>query len=61
LVDRYRHRPHTGIDFHRPQKEEGAGGFRDHSGPPAPFLRSPPGGEGDESLPRRSGHCGAAR
>src|SRR5271167_5053439 len=22
-----------------PQKEEGAGGFRDRSGPPAPFLR----------------------
>jgi hypothetical protein len=42
LVDRYRHRPHAGIEFHRPQKEEGAGGFRDHSGPPAPFLRSLP-------------------
>ena len=33
------------VRFHCPQKEEGAGGFRDRSGPPAPFLRSPPTGD----------------
>ncbi|MDX6607781.1 MAG: hypothetical protein QOD14_2321 [Solirubrobacterales bacterium] len=43
------------IDFDRPQKEEGAGRFRDHSGPPAPFLRSPKRRQGDGSVPRRSG------
>jgi len=61
LVDRYRHRPHPGIDFHCPQKEEGAGGFRDHSGPPAPFLRSSHRRPGDDSVPRRSGRSRAPR
>src|SRR4051794_8562067 len=31
-----------------PPEEEGAGGSRDRSGPPAPFLRSPP--QGDEAM-----------
>jgi hypothetical protein len=49
------------IDFDRPQKEEGAGRFRDHSGPPAPFLRSPKRRQGDGSVPRRSGRSRAPR
>ena len=55
LVGSYRLRPLAGIEIHRPQKEEGAGGFRHHSGPPASFLRSLKRSQGDGSVPRRSG------
>jgi hypothetical protein len=55
LVGSYRLRPLAGIEIHRPQKEEGAGGFRHHTGPPASFLRSPKRRQGDGSVPRRSG------
>ena len=55
FVGGYVPRPHDALRFLRPQREEGAGGFRDHSGPPAPFLRSSNGRQGDDSVPRRSG------
>jgi hypothetical protein len=40
FVGGYVPRPDHALRFLRPQKEEGAGRFRDLSGPPAPFLRS---------------------
>jgi hypothetical protein len=41
FVDPYRHEPHDAVRMRLPPEEEGAGGLRDRSGPPAPFLRSP--------------------
>ena len=38
-LTRYCPRPHHSLRFIRPQKEEGAGGSRSRSGPPASFLR----------------------
>ena len=40
LVGSYRLRPLAGIEIHCPQKEEGAGGFRHHTGPPAGMVKS---------------------
>jgi hypothetical protein len=42
FVVAYGPRPCGTLFFHRPQKEEGAGEARHHSGPPASFRRFPP-------------------
>jgi hypothetical protein len=61
LVSQKSHRPHARVNFHCPQKEEGAGGFRHHTGPPASFLRSPKRRQGDGFIPRWSGRSCAPR
>jgi hypothetical protein len=40
FVAPYRHEPHDTVRMRLPREAEGAGGSRDRSGPPAPFLRS---------------------